>query len=119
MTVRLGWRIGVAAAPLTIAGRMSCASMPWPWCASIMPGPTLAAEKLEERHDVRVSRETLRSWMIQAGLWLPRAERKPFQQPRHRREHLGELIQIDGTAGLRTAARPALSWCSWTTPPAA
>jgi transposase len=59
-------------------------------------GPTLAAEKLEERHGLRVSRETLRTWMVQAGLWLPRAERKHFQQPRHRREHLGELIQIDG-----------------------
>ena len=59
-------------------------------------GPTLAAEKLEDRHDLRVSRETLRSWMIQAGVWRPRAERKRFHQPRHRREHLGELIQIDG-----------------------
>jgi transposase len=26
-------------------------------------GPTFAAEKLAERHDVKVSRETLRSWM--------------------------------------------------------
>jgi transposase len=60
-------------------------------------GPTLAAEKLGERHDVRVSRETLRGWMRQAGLWLPRAERKRIQQPRHRREHVGELIQIDGS----------------------
>src|SRR5216684_4155232 len=60
-------------------------------------GPTLAAEKLGERHDVRVSRETLRGWMRQAGIWLPRAERKRIQQPRHRREHVGELIQIDGS----------------------
>src|ERR1700694_2838303 len=60
-------------------------------------GPTLAAEKLGERHDVRVSRETLRGWMRRAGIWLPRAERKRIQQPRHRREHLGELIQIDGS----------------------
>ncbi len=59
-------------------------------------GPTLAAEKLEERHKLRVSRETLRTWMIEAGIWLPRAARKRFQQPRHRREHVGELIQIDG-----------------------
>jgi hypothetical protein len=58
-------------------------------------GPTLAAEKLGERHDVHVSRETLRGWMRQAGIWLPRAERKRIQQPRHRREHVGELIQID------------------------
>src|SRR3954471_6154494 len=61
-------------------------------------GPTLAAEKLKDRHDLRVSRETLRSWMIQPGLWRPRAERTRFPQPRHRREHLGELIQIDGCA---------------------
>src|SRR4030081_895805 len=60
-------------------------------------GPTLAAEKLGERHDVRVSRETLRGWMRQAGIWLPRAERKRIQPPRHRREHVGELIQIDGS----------------------
>src|SRR3984957_4027385 len=60
-------------------------------------GPTLAAEKLGERYDVRVSRETLRGWMRQAGIWLPRAERKRIQQPRHRREHFGELIQIDGS----------------------
>src|ERR1700756_5094651 len=60
-------------------------------------GPTLAAEKLAERHDLRVSRETLRGWMRRAGIWLPRAERKRIQQPRHRREHVGELIQIDGS----------------------
>jgi transposase len=35
-------------------------------------GPTFAAEKLGERHDVHVSRETLRGWMRQAGIWLPR-----------------------------------------------
>jgi hypothetical protein len=29
--------------------------------------------------------------------WLPRAERKRIQQPRHRLEHVGELIQIDGS----------------------
>jgi hypothetical protein len=33
-------------------------------------GPTFAAEKLAERHDLEVSRETLRSWMRQAGIWM-------------------------------------------------
>lgn len=33
-------------------------------------GPTLAAEKLAERHSLTVSRETLRRWMAEAGLWL-------------------------------------------------
>src|ERR1700730_9102609 len=71
-------------------------------------GPTLAAEKLGERHDVRVSRETLRGWMRQAGIWLPRAERKRIQQARHRREHAGELIQV-----VRSEDR----WCEDRAPP--
>src|SRR4030081_2093261 len=60
-------------------------------------GPTFAAEKLAERHDLKVSRETLRSWMRQAGIWISPAERKRNPQPRHRREHIGELVQIDGS----------------------
>lgn len=60
-------------------------------------GPTLAAEMLEERHDIRVSRECLRGWMIEAEFWKPRKARKRFHQPRLRREYYGELIQIDGS----------------------
>ncbi|MCZ0964463.1 ISNCY family transposase [Paracoccus benzoatiresistens] len=60
-------------------------------------GPTLAAEKLAERHGLTVSRETLRKWMQDAGLWLSRKQRRTFHQPRLRRECLGELIQIDGS----------------------
>ncbi len=30
-------------------------------------------------------------------IWVSRAERKRIQQPRYRREHVGELIQIDGS----------------------
>ncbi|KZK92964.1 Integrase core domain protein [Pseudovibrio sp. Ad5] len=60
-------------------------------------GPTLAAEKLEEHHGLKVSRETVRKWMIEAGIWLNKAQRRTFHQPRHRREAYGELIQIDGS----------------------
>ncbi|WHO75658.1 ISNCY family transposase [Rhizobium sp. BT03] len=60
-------------------------------------GPTLAAEKLAERDGLRVSRETLRGWMTQAGLWLSRKQRRTFHQPRLRREAYGELVQIDGS----------------------
>ena len=60
-------------------------------------GPTFAAEKLAEHHDLRISHETLRQWMIQDGLWLTRPERKKrVHQPRPRRGCYGELIQIDG-----------------------
>ena len=60
-------------------------------------GPTLAAEALLERHGVEVSRETLRKWMVEAGLWLSRKQRRTFHQPRLRRESYGELVQIDGS----------------------
>ncbi|MBB2796302.1 UNVERIFIED_ORG: transposase [Rhizobium pisi] len=60
-------------------------------------GPTLAAEKLAERDGLRVSRETLRRWMVEAGLWLSRKQRRTFHQPRLRREAYGELVQIDGS----------------------
>lgn len=60
-------------------------------------GPTFAAEKLAEDHGLKVSRETLRKWMQDAGIWLSRKQRRTFHQPRLRRECLGELIQIDGS----------------------
>ena len=60
-------------------------------------GPTLAAEMLAEHHSFKVSRETLRKWMQEDGLWLPRKQRRRFHQPRLRRECMGELIQIDGS----------------------
>ena len=61
-------------------------------------GPTLASEKLLERHKIKVSNETVRKLMIQAGIWQTRAQRKPkVQQPRLRRPCFGELIQIDGS----------------------
>lgn len=32
-------------------------------------GPTLATEKLIERHQISISVETIRHWMIADGLW--------------------------------------------------
>jgi hypothetical protein len=61
-------------------------------------GPTLAAEKLAEVHGCTISRETLRGWMIAAGLWVDRRHRLPSpHQPRRRRDCFGELVQIDGS----------------------
>lgn len=60
-------------------------------------GPTLAREKLLEEHGLVVSTETLRQWMTDAGLWVPRSRRRGrVHQPRARRSCVGELIQIDG-----------------------
>jgi transposase len=60
-------------------------------------GPTLAAEVLAEHHGFKVSRETVRKWMQEGGIWLSRKQRRTFHQPRLRRECFGELIQIDGS----------------------
>jgi hypothetical protein len=61
-------------------------------------GPTLAAEKLAEVHDLSLSRETLRQWMVAEGLWFDRKARlRPVHQPRPRRDCLGELVQVDGS----------------------
>lgn len=61
-------------------------------------GPTLAAEKLNDRHGITVSVETLRKWMTADGLWVPSSRRRPrVHQPRYRRDCAGELVQIDGS----------------------
>jgi transposase len=61
-------------------------------------GPTLANEKLLERHAITLSVESTRQLMIEAGFWKPRAGAKACVHPmRDRRARLGELIQIDGS----------------------
>ena len=55
-------------------------------------------KKLTTVHGFDISVETLRSWMIAADLWIPRAKRlkRPYQ-PHYNRDCYGELIQIDGS----------------------
>lgn len=59
-------------------------------------GPTLAQEYLTEKHDIGVSKETLRKWMIAAGLWKAhRAKLERVHGWRPRRDCCGELVQWD------------------------
>jgi transposase len=58
--------------------------------------PTLASEYLAKRHGIVASRETVRRWMRQAGLW--RAQKQQVEQVhlyRPRRSRCGELVQWD------------------------
>src|SRR5277367_493916 len=61
-------------------------------------GPTLACEKLLERHKLQLSRETLRNWMIEEGIWVSRKKKdKRAYQRRPRRSQFGALLQGDGS----------------------
>jgi transposase len=61
-------------------------------------GPTLACEKLEEIHEIRLSVETVRQAMLRAGLWKARrGAGARTHAMRERRARRGELIQIDGS----------------------
>ncbi len=66
-------------------------------------GPTLAAEKLIERHRIAVSKETLRQWMMEAGIWVSRRERKKrVFQPRGRRDCAAESGGVIGRSKLKS-----------------
>jgi transposase len=60
-------------------------------------GPTLAAEHLASEDGVTVHHDTLRRWMLAAGLWSRARKRSPHRQRRERKEHFGELVQLDGS----------------------
>ncbi|MBM3199137.1 MAG: ISNCY family transposase [Chlamydiae bacterium] len=61
-------------------------------------GPTLAREKLYEKHGLKLAKETLRQLMIQEGLWkAKKIKGKKVYARRTRRSRYGELEQIDGS----------------------
>jgi len=60
-------------------------------------GPTLAAEKLVERDGYEVDHETLRRWLLAAGLWKRQRKRPKHREWRERKAHFGELVQMDGS----------------------
>ena len=87
-------------------------------------GPTFASEQLAQRHSIQVSDETLRKWMIDAGLWKA-GSRKLAEVHcwRPRRSAFGELVQwdtsdhdwVEGRGQVRYLVRmidDATSW-SW------
>jgi transposase len=60
-------------------------------------GPTLFTEKLKEREGITVSRETVRIWLLEDGLWKKHRRRKAHRQWRERKDHFGEMLQMDGS----------------------
>jgi len=60
-------------------------------------GPTLAAEHLAEEYGVVIHHETLRRWMLAAGLWSRARAAPAHRKRRERKAHFGELVQLDGS----------------------
>src|SRR5215468_7514962 len=59
-------------------------------------GPTFASEKLAGEGLV-VCPQTLRRWLVTAGLWQPRRRRARHRCRRPRRACFGELVQMDAS----------------------
>ncbi|MBK5291173.1 MAG: transcriptional regulator, partial [Acidobacteriia bacterium] len=58
--------------------------------------PTLAAEYLAGKHQIKASKETVRQWMIRSKLWVAKKEKvKKVHQWRPRRSRFGALVQWD------------------------
>jgi len=60
-------------------------------------GPTFAAEKLKQYHDIEVSAETLRKSMTKHGLWVVKARKTKHRKRRERKTCFGMMIQLDGS----------------------
>jgi len=63
-------------------------------------GPTLAAEHLASEDGLTVDAETLRRWMLAEGLWSRERKRRAHRRRRERKEHFGEMVQMDGSFHL-------------------
>ncbi len=70
-------------------------------------GPTLGAEHLASEDGLGIDAETLRRWMLEAGLWSRQRKRKRHRQRRERKQHFGELVQVDGSFYHWLEGRPS------------
>ena len=62
-------------------------------------GPTFATEKLDEKHDIKLGKETVRGIMTNLGLWQPKSRKqsKKWHVWRARKDNYGEMQQFDGS----------------------
>lgn len=60
-------------------------------------GPTLTAEKLFELEGIHVSKETVRMYLLEAGQWQKSRKVRTHRQWRERKDHCGEMLQMDGS----------------------
>ena len=63
-------------------------------------GPTFMAEKLEENEHIQIHHETLRLMLIANGLHAVRRKSRKHRKWREPKEHLGQMVQLDGSPHL-------------------
>jgi len=61
------------------------------WCTGV------AAGRRTGRSGRVLDHETLRRWLLGAGLWQKRRKRSKHRARRERKAHFGELVQLDGS----------------------
>lgn len=60
-------------------------------------GPTFANEKLLEIDKIKISVTTLWKWLTEKGLLKKRKKQRVHRKCRERKEHFGQMLQIDGS----------------------
>jgi len=60
-------------------------------------GPTLFTEMLKTYHNINLSVETIRKYMMETARWKKMRKKKPYRKRREPRENIGMLVQIDGS----------------------
>src|SRR5712691_8205576 len=66
------------------------------WFCHCITRSSIASEYLARDHALAVSRETVRQWMLGAGMWKKRKQRlREIHVWRQRRSCFGELVQWD------------------------
>jgi transposase len=60
-------------------------------------GPTLGSEKLFEIDKIKINDETLRLWLLEAGISYKKRKSRPHRQWRERKHSFGEMVQMDGS----------------------
>ena len=72
-------------------------------------GPTVAAAALASEEGVKVSQETLRRWMLEAGLWAGSRKRQ-LQTPPAQSTHFGDVVILRGRLCSWPEERRAVNW---------
>ena len=59
--------------------------------------PMFFCEKLSELHNIEISKETVRKWLLNEGLWKRERKIKLRKSLRQRKPCFGEMLQLDGS----------------------